>query len=158
MSQFYFHIRSNGILMEDQAGCAYQSPSEACASAVGAMPGLLAKALQGGSTHVTTNICNDEGSVCVVRASIVVGITTRHIAKKSAKEEALVSRFGGAWPGLPRPRSPGMPPRISPEAAPLLCTRRPGVIEGRQRMALRAGLVINFCRRPGARERPSAYA
>ena len=25
MSQFYFHIRSNGILMEDQAGCAYKA-------------------------------------------------------------------------------------------------------------------------------------
>jgi hypothetical protein len=72
MSQFYFHVRSNGILVEDQAGSAYQSPSDACAFAVGAMPGLLAKALQGGSTHVTMNICNDAGSVCVVRASIVV--------------------------------------------------------------------------------------
>ena len=69
-----------------------------------------------------------------------LSITTRHIAK-SAKEEALVSRFGGAGPGLPRPRSPGIPPRISPEAAPLLCTRRPGVIDGRQRMSLRAGLA-----------------
>ena len=28
--------------------------------------------LQAGSAHVTTNICNDVGSVCVVRASIVV--------------------------------------------------------------------------------------
>ena len=46
-----------------------------------------------------------------------LSITTRHIAKL-AKREALVSRFGGAGPGLPRPRSPGMPPRISPEAAP----------------------------------------
>ena len=72
MSQFYFHVRSNGILVEDQAGSAYQSASEACTFAVGAMPGLLAKALQARSTHVTTNICNDIGSVCVVRASIVV--------------------------------------------------------------------------------------
>ena len=72
MTQFYFHVRSNGILVEDQAGSAYQSASEACAFAVGAMPGLLAKALQGGGTHVSTNICNDMGSVCVVRASIVV--------------------------------------------------------------------------------------
>ncbi len=49
-----------------------QSASEACTFAVGAMPGLLAEALQAGSTHVTTNICNDIGSLCVVRASIVV--------------------------------------------------------------------------------------
>jgi Domain of unknown function (DUF6894) len=72
MSQFYFHVRSNGILVEDQVGSAYQSDSEACAFAVGAMPGLLAEALQARNTHVTTNICNDVGSVCVVRASIVV--------------------------------------------------------------------------------------
>ncbi len=51
-----------------------------------------------------------------------LSITTRHIAK-SAKREALVSRVGGVEPGLPRPRSPGIPPRISPEAAPLLCAR-----------------------------------
>ena len=48
MSQFYFHVRSNGILVEDQAGSAYQSKSDACAFAVGAMPDLLAKALQCG--------------------------------------------------------------------------------------------------------------
>jgi hypothetical protein len=72
MSQFYFHVRSNGILVEDQVGCAYQNESEACTFAVGAMPGLLEGALQARSTHVTTNICNDIGSVCVVRASIVV--------------------------------------------------------------------------------------
>jgi hypothetical protein len=72
MPQFYFHVRSNGMLVEDQAGSAYQSASQACAFAVGAMPRLLAKALQAGSTHVSTNICNDSGSVCVVRASIVV--------------------------------------------------------------------------------------
>ena len=72
MSQFYFHVRSNGILAEDQVGSAYQSESEACTFAVGAMPGLLAEALQARSTHVTTNICNDVGSVGVVRASIVV--------------------------------------------------------------------------------------
>ena len=71
MSQFYFHVRSNGILVEDQVGSAYQSDSEACAFAVGAI-GLLAEALQARNTHVTTNICNDVGSVCVVRASIVV--------------------------------------------------------------------------------------
>ena len=72
MSQFYFHVRSNGILVEDQVGSAYQSDSEACAFAVGAMPGLLAEALQARSTHVTTNICNDLGSICVVRESIVI--------------------------------------------------------------------------------------
>ncbi len=81
MPQFYFHVRSNGILVEDQAGSAHGSMSEACAFAVAAVPSLLAEALQAGSkhatnkagsTHVTTNICNDEGSVCVVRASIVV--------------------------------------------------------------------------------------
>ena len=72
MTQFYFHVRSNGILVEDQAGSAYQGASEACAFAVGAMPGLLAEAFQAGSTHVTTNICNDIGSLWVVRASIVV--------------------------------------------------------------------------------------
>jgi hypothetical protein len=72
MPQFYFHVRSNGTLVEDQAGSAYQSASEACTFAVGAMPGLLAEALQAGSTHVTTNICNDIGSLGVVRASIVV--------------------------------------------------------------------------------------
>jgi hypothetical protein len=72
MSQFYFHVRSNGILVNDHAGSAYQSRSEACSFAVRAMPGLLAEALQSGSTHVTTNICNDIGTVCVVRASIVV--------------------------------------------------------------------------------------
>ncbi len=72
MPQFYFHVRSNGTLMEDQVGCAYQSVSEACTFARGSMPALLAKALQAGSTHVTTNICNDIGSVCVVRGSIVV--------------------------------------------------------------------------------------
>jgi hypothetical protein len=72
MSQFYFHVRSNGNLMEDQVGCAYQSASEACTFALGSMPGLLAEVLQGTSTHVTTNICNDVGSICVVRASIVV--------------------------------------------------------------------------------------
>jgi hypothetical protein len=72
MSQFHFHIRSNGILVDDPLGSAYQSRSDACTFAVGAMPGLLAKALQAGGTHVSTNICNDIGSVCVVRASIVV--------------------------------------------------------------------------------------
>ena len=72
MTQFYFHVRSNGILVEDQVGSKYQNASEACTFALGAMPGLLAEALQAGSTHVTTNICNDIGSVCVVRGSIVV--------------------------------------------------------------------------------------
>ena len=72
MSQFYFHVRSNGTLVEDRVGCAHQSVSEACTFARGAMPGLLAEALQARSTHVTTNICNDIGSVCVVRGSIVV--------------------------------------------------------------------------------------
>jgi len=72
MTQFYFHVRSNGTLVEDQVGSAYQSASEACAFAVRTMPGLLAEALQAGRTHVTTNICNDVGSFCVVRASIVV--------------------------------------------------------------------------------------
>jgi hypothetical protein len=72
MSQFYFHVRSNGILVEDQVGCAYQSASEACTFALGSMPRLLAEALQPRSTHVTTDICNDVGSICVVRASIVV--------------------------------------------------------------------------------------
>ena len=72
MTQFYFHVRSNGILVEDQVGSKYQNASEACTFALGAMPGLLAEALQARSTHVTTNICNDIGSVCVVRGSIVV--------------------------------------------------------------------------------------
>jgi hypothetical protein len=72
MSQFYFHIRSNGTLAEDQTGSAFQSASEACTFAVGAMPGLLAEALQARSTHVTTNICNDVGSIGVVRATIVI--------------------------------------------------------------------------------------
>jgi hypothetical protein len=72
MSQFYFHVRSNGILVEDQVGSRYQSASEACTFALGAMPGLLAEALQVRSTHVTTNICNDVGSIGVVRASIVI--------------------------------------------------------------------------------------
>jgi hypothetical protein len=72
MTQFYFHVRSNGILEQDQVGSAYQSTSEACSFAVRAMPGLLAEALQARSTHVTTNICTDVGSICVVRASIVV--------------------------------------------------------------------------------------
>ena len=72
MTQFYFHVRSNGILVEDEVGCVYQSGSEACTFALGAMPGLLGEALQSRSTHVTTNICNDVGSICVVRASIVV--------------------------------------------------------------------------------------
>jgi hypothetical protein len=72
MSQFYFHVRSNGSLVADQAGSGYQNMSDACAFAVGAMPGLLAEALQAGRTHVTTNICNDIGSIGVVRGSIVV--------------------------------------------------------------------------------------
>jgi|EndMetStandDraft_5_1072996.scaffolds.fasta_scaffold1100378_1 hypothetical protein len=72
MPQFYFHVRSNGILVEDQAGSVHRSASEACSFAVGAMPGLLAEALQSESTHVTMNVCNDAGSLCVVRASIVV--------------------------------------------------------------------------------------
>ena len=72
MSQFFFHVRSNGILVEDQVGSGYQSASEACTFALGAMPSLLAEALQARSTHVTTNICNDVGSIGVVRASIVV--------------------------------------------------------------------------------------
>ena len=72
MSQFYFHVRSNGILVQDQAGSAYQSASEAYTIALGAMPGLLSEALQVRSTHVTTNIRNDVGSIGVVRASIVL--------------------------------------------------------------------------------------
>ncbi len=72
MSQFYFHVRSNGILVEDQVGSGYQSASAACTFALGSMPGLLTEALQASSTHVTTNICNDLGSICVVRGSSVV--------------------------------------------------------------------------------------
>jgi hypothetical protein len=44
----------------------------ACTFALGAMPGLLAEALQARSTHVTTNICDDVGSIGVVRATIVI--------------------------------------------------------------------------------------
>jgi hypothetical protein len=72
MAQFFFHVRWNGILVEDQVGSGYQSASEACSFALGAMPGLMAEVLQARSTHVTTNICNDVGSIGVVRATIVI--------------------------------------------------------------------------------------
>jgi hypothetical protein len=73
MSQSYFHVRSNGYPWRKiRRALRTKAPSEACTFAVGAMPGLLAEPLQAGSTHVTTNICNDIGSVGVVRASIVV--------------------------------------------------------------------------------------
>jgi hypothetical protein len=68
-----------------------------------------------------------------------LSVATRDNAKSAKKESPGVSTFGGVGPGLPRPRSPGMPPRISPEAAPLLCTRHPGVIDGRHRVLSELG-------------------
>jgi hypothetical protein len=51
------------------------------------------------------------GALC--RRRLWLSVTTRHIARL-AKRQALVSRFGGVEPGLPRLRSPVILPRISP--------------------------------------------
>jgi hypothetical protein len=72
MPIFYGHVRSNGQLTEDRLGHPYDNAEEACAEAVKAMPKLLERSLQPDNTYVTTEVRDEEGTVCVVRGSVVL--------------------------------------------------------------------------------------
>ena len=72
MEHFYFHVRSNGHLVEDQHGRQCADLSHACAFAIRRTPSLLSKVIQATNTYVTTEISNrHKRTVCVVRATIV---------------------------------------------------------------------------------------
>ena len=72
MTQFYFHVTSNGQLVRDAQGHTFDGLPQACQHAISRTPGLLADALGNPNTYVTTEICDDAGTICVVRATIIL--------------------------------------------------------------------------------------
>jgi|EndMetStandDraft_8_1072994.scaffolds.fasta_scaffold156771_4 hypothetical protein len=73
MARFYFHVRSNGVLAEDSRGVNCKDARTACAFAVTKMPRYLRAALKETSTHVSTQICDDQGkTIAVVRGTVTV--------------------------------------------------------------------------------------
>ena len=68
MAHFYFHVTSNGKLTKDGLGQAHDGLAQACEYAIGRMPGLLADALGNPNTYVTTEVCDDASTICIVRA------------------------------------------------------------------------------------------
>jgi hypothetical protein len=83
MPTFYFNVRSNGRLAKDRRGQQYEDHGTACAYAIESMPQLLAgavhsiaqlrtKPLEHGNAYVSTAVCDESRTVCVVRGSIVV--------------------------------------------------------------------------------------
>jgi hypothetical protein len=72
MSQFYFHVRSNGRLAEDSVGRSYHNRDEACAYALQSMPQLLKEGLQRDNTYVSTEVRDETQTVGVVRTTIIL--------------------------------------------------------------------------------------
>jgi hypothetical protein len=72
MPRFYFHVRTNGKLAEDNTGSQFDNARHATAHAIRSMPALLQSALQDAKTYVTTEICDESRTVGVVRATIIL--------------------------------------------------------------------------------------
>ena len=70
--RYFFHSRSNGDQLIDRQGRVFESPRAACDHALNAMPRHLAKALQPERTYVTIEICDQQSSISVVRANIIL--------------------------------------------------------------------------------------
>lgn len=72
MPTFYGHVRSNGHLTEDSSGQSFSTAKEACADAAKSMPRLLERSLQpDGNAYVTTEVRDEDRTVCVVRGSVI---------------------------------------------------------------------------------------
>jgi hypothetical protein len=73
MARFYFHVRSNGELAQDGRGRDCKDARAACAFAIKSMPGHLRKGLKATSTHVSTQICDDQDeTIAVVRGTVTI--------------------------------------------------------------------------------------
>ena len=73
MARFYFHVRSNGVLAEDSRGLNCEDTRAACAFAVKKMPLYLRAGLKETSTHVSTQICDDQDeTIAVVRGTVTI--------------------------------------------------------------------------------------
>lgn len=72
MEIFYSHITRNGQRIRDGTGHQFADRREACSDAVHKMPDILKTALQPTRTYVTTEICDEKRTLCVVRATIIV--------------------------------------------------------------------------------------
>ena len=73
MARFYFHVRSNGVLAEGGRGLNCKDARAACAFAVKKMPLYLRAGLKETSTHVSTQICDDQDeTIAVVRGTVTI--------------------------------------------------------------------------------------
>jgi hypothetical protein len=73
MALYYFDIRSNGVLKEDDIGREFVSVDRARSHAVHEMPRFLTRALQPEKTYATIEVRDkNRRTVLVVRGSITV--------------------------------------------------------------------------------------
>jgi hypothetical protein len=70
--KFFFHVRQNGRETRDGTGQQFLDSREACNEAIGRTPDLLKGVLQPANTYVTTEICDQDHIVGVVRGTIVL--------------------------------------------------------------------------------------
>jgi len=72
MERFYFDVRANGELQNDERGRKFSDLRQACAYALRATPLLLKKSMHAANTYVTTEITDDHRrTVCVIRGTII---------------------------------------------------------------------------------------
>ena len=72
MTHFFFDVRSNGRLSEDERGRRFDNVQQASAYATQRMPFLLRKDIRRANTYVTTAIRDETRTVCVVRGTITL--------------------------------------------------------------------------------------
>jgi hypothetical protein len=71
--QFYFYVRSNGRLRQDERGRHCGGQAAALEYAVKSIPALLRKSLQGGNSYVSTQVCDDQDrTIAVIRTTLIV--------------------------------------------------------------------------------------
>ena len=71
MPHFFFHVRRNGELTTDEDGRQFDDARQAVDYAIQAMPLLLVESLQPANTYVTTEVCSQTQTICVVRGAII---------------------------------------------------------------------------------------
>jgi hypothetical protein len=72
MERFYFHIRANGALVPDHHGRPFNGEREACDHATRCTPLLLRKCRGYPDTHVSIEICGKDGTIAVIRGTVIL--------------------------------------------------------------------------------------
>jgi hypothetical protein len=89
MPKYFFHVTSNGVKVRDSSGWVFKSLDVACNRAMRDAPDRLLNAMRPDNVYVATQICDEEEqTLCVIRASIIIEHWKNGLKKKALPKQA----------------------------------------------------------------------